>query len=232
MTLAEYTVVRDMPVEERPRERLRLRGPESLTNAELIAILLRTGVQGENVVTVAGRVLSRFHGLEGLGRAGFAELAKERAMGEAKACQLLAAIEIGRRVAHAQPPERRIVRAPENIYSMLYAEMAVLEQEHLKVVLLSTRHEVLAVKEAYKGNVNTEDVRVSDLFRDAVREGCPNIILVHNHPSADPTPSAEDVILTKQVIEAGKLLGIEVLDHIVIARNGYVSMKDRRLAFA
>ena len=220
-----------MPAEERPRERLRMRGPESLTNAELIAILLRTGAQGENVVTVAGRILAEFEGLSGLGHAGFGELAKQHAMGEAKACQLLAAIELGKRVVHAQPAERRMIRLAADVYALLFGEMAMLEQEYLKVILLSTRNEVLAVRDVYKGNVSCVMIRAAEVFRDAVREGCPNIIAVHNHPSGDPSPSAEDVVLTKQLIEAGKLLHIEVLDHVVIARNGYVSMKDRKLGF-
>jgi DNA repair protein RadC len=220
-----------MPGEERPRERLRLRGAEALTNAELVAILLRTGSRGENVLTLSQRVLSRFDGLRGLGQAAFGELAAERSMGSAKACQVLAAIELGKRVAHAQPSERRIIKLPEDVHALLFADMALLEQERLKVLLLTTRNEVVAIRDVYRGNVSAAIVRIAEIFREAVREGCPSIIAAHNHPSGDPTPSAEDVTLTKQAIEAGKLLGIEVLDHVVIARSGFVSMKDRRLAF-
>jgi DNA repair protein RadC len=226
-----HTLIRDMPAEERPRERLRLRGPESLSNAELIAILLRTGANGENVVNVATRILSTFEGLPGLGRVSFGQLAQQHAIGVAKASQLLAAIELGKRVLHAQPQERRVIRAPEDVYAMLFAEVALLEQEHLKVMLLTARNEVVAVKDVYKGSVNNVVIRLGEVFRDAVREGCSSIIAVHNHPSGDPSPSNPDVILTKQLVEAGRLLGIEVLDHIVIARQGFVSMKNQRLGF-
>jgi DNA repair protein RadC len=220
-----------MPADERPRERLRMRGAESLTNAELIAILLRTGMSGENVVSVAQRLISRFEGLGGLGRASYGELAEQRAMGGAKASQLLAAIELGKRIVHAEPEQRRIIRSPEDVHAMLFGEMALLEQEHLKVLLMTARNEVICVKDVYKGNVSSVVVRVGELFRDAVREGCPNIVAVHNHPSGDPAPSAEDAFLTKQMIEAGKILGVELMDHIVIARRGFVSMRDRKMGF-
>jgi DNA repair protein RadC len=233
VAIAEYTptLIRDMPTDERPRERLRLRGAEALTNPELIAILLRTGCTGENVVSLAQRILASCDGLRGLGRASFGELASQKAMGEAKAAQLLAAIELGKRVVHAAPGERRIIRTPEDVFAMLFAEMALLEQEHLKVILLTTRNEVIAARDVYRGNVNSAIVRVAEVYRDAVRENCPSVIAVHNHPSGDPTPSAEDARLTAQLVEGGKLLGIELLDHIVIARSGHVSMRDRRLGF-
>ena len=229
---AEYRpLIRDMPVDERPRERLRMRGPEALTNAELVAILLRTGTNGENVLAVAQRILSKFEGLRGLGAAGFGELCAERAIGEAKAAQLIAAVELGKRTVHAQPPERRIIRSPEDVYALLFADMALLDREQLRVVLLSTRNEVLSVREVYRGNVSSALVRVAEVFSDAVREGCPSIIVVHNHPSGDPTPSAADAALTKELVDAGKLLGVEVLDHIIIARDGHKSLKDLKLGF-
>ncbi len=124
------------------------------------------------------------------------------------------------------------MRSPEDIFALLFADMALLEQEHLKVVLLNTRNQVLSVQEVYKGNVYSAVVRPAEVFRDAVREGCPNIILVHNHPSGDASPSGEDAALTKQLVEAGRLLGIDVLDHIIIGRKDYVSLKDRRLGFS
>lgn len=231
-TLEFRPLMRDMPVDERPRERLRMRGAEALSNAELIAILLRTGVTGENVVSVAQRLIARFEGLGGLSKASYGELAAERAMGGAKAAQLLAAIELGKRIVHASPEQRRVVKVPEDVYAMLFGEMALLEQEHLRVILLTTRNEVVCVKDVYKGNISSVVVQVSNVFRDAVREACPSIIVVHNHPSGDPAPSAEDAALTKQMVEAGRLLGIELVDHIVIARRGFVSMRERKLGFA
>ncbi|MEX0682175.1 MAG: DNA repair protein RadC [Dehalococcoidia bacterium] len=231
-TLDVRPLIRDMPVDERPRERLRMRGPEALTNAELIAILLRTGVNGENAVAVGQRILAKFNGLAGLHNVGFGELCNQHAMGAAKACQLLAAVELGKRIVNARPPERRVIRSPEDVFALLFADMALLEQEHLRVVLLSTRNEVLATREVYRGNVSSALVRVAEVFRDAVRDGCPSIIVVHNHPSGDPSPSAEDAALTKQLVEAGKLLGVEVLDHVIIGRNGHASLKDLKLGFS
>ena len=159
-------LIRDMPSDERPRERLRLRGAAALSNAELLAILLRTGSTGENVVALATRLLSRFEGLPGLGRVSFGQLCAEHAVGEAKAAQLLAALELGKRLVSTQPDERATVRSPHDVNNLLMAEMALLEQEHLRVVLLNTRNQVLGIPEVYKGNVNTAVVRVAEVFRD------------------------------------------------------------------
>ena len=222
-------LIRDMPSQERPRERLRQWGAAALSNAELLAIILRTGGTGENVLAQATRLLSRFNGLPGLARASVSELCAEHAVGKAKATQMLAAMELGRRLLAPHPDERPIVRSPQDIANLLLADMVLLEQEHLRVVLLNTRNQVLAAPEVYKGTVNATHVRVADLFRDAVREGCAAIIVVHNHPSGDPTPSADDVAMTRQIREAGSLLNVDVLDHIVLARNGFVSLRERHL---
>ncbi|MDO8614402.1 MAG: DNA repair protein RadC [Dehalococcoidia bacterium] len=224
-------LIRDLPADERPRERLRLRGPGALSNAELLAILLRTGSMGENVLALAGRLLSRFEGLGGLGQASLGELCGVKSVGEAKAAQVLAALELGKRIISTQPDQRTTIRSSDDVFALLFADMALLPQEHLKVVLLNTRNQVVSVQDVYKGNVNSAVVRVGEVFRAAVREGCPSIIVVHNHPSGDPAPSAEDAALTKQLVEAGRMLGIELLDHVVIARGGHRSLKDLGLGF-
>ncbi|TMB98678.1 MAG: JAB domain-containing protein [Chloroflexi bacterium] len=224
-------LIRDMPSEERPRERLRDVGAERMSTPELLAILLRTGANGENVVRLAQRLTAKFDGLPGLGRASFADLCEHRGVGEAKAAQILAAIEVGRRVVSAQPDQRRTIRCSEDISEWLRPEMVDLEQEHLKVVLLNVRNQVVADRQVYVGNVHCAVVRVSEVFKDAVRENCSSLIVVHNHPSGDPSPSPDDVALTKQIVEAGRLLNIEVLDHVVIARAGYVSLKERGLGW-
>jgi len=220
-----------MPRDERPRERLRLLGPEALSNAELLAILLRTGSRGENVVRLAERLLATFDGVNALGRISFAELCAEKHVGPAKAAQVIAALALGQRMMTARP-DRAVVRSPEDVYALVGAELALLEQEHLRVILLNTRIQVMGIREVYKGNVHSSIVRIAEVFLDAVREGCPNIVLVHNHPSGDPSPSPDDVALTKQVEEAGRLLGIDVLDHVVIARNGTVSLREKGLGFS
>ena len=224
--------IRDMPQGERPRERLRDYGSRYLSNAELIAILLRTGIQGENVLAMSNRLLSRFGGLDGLGRANFAELCAERGLSEAKACQLIAALELGRRFISLAPQDRSTINSPQDVANLLQAEMASLDQEHLKVLLLNTKNQVLNTVEVYVGNVNSSIVRPSEVFRPAVRDNAPSIIVVHNHPSGDPTPSPEDVAITRELVSAGKLLGIDLLDHLVIGSGGrYVSLNERKLGF-
>jgi DNA repair protein RadC len=230
--LVEYhPTIRDLPAAERPRERLRDRGANTLSNSELLAIVLRTGTSSENVLNLASRILARFGGLIGLARAGFGELCAERGLGEAKAAQLKAALELGRRLLVEQPEERVVVRSPQDVANLVLAEMSLFEEEHLKVVLLNTKNQVMAVPEVYRGSVNTSLIRVSEIFREAVRENCPALIVVHNHPSGDPTPSPEDVRVTEQMVEAGKLLDIEVLDHLIIGQQRYVSLKEQRLGF-
>ena len=224
--------IRQLPASERPRERLRDRGAAALSNSELLAIILRTGTPSENALALATAALARFNGLPGLARASFGELCSQHGMGEAKAAQVKAALELGRRLLSAQPEERATVRSPQDVANLLLVEMGLLEQEHLRVILLNTKNQVLAMPEVYKGSVNTAQVRVSELFREAIREGCPALIVVHNHPSGDPTPSRDDIDLTRQLIEAGKLLDIDVLDHIVIGGQSIVSLRDKGLGFA
>lgn len=225
-------MIRDLPHGERPRERLQQYGPKSLSNTELIAILLRTGLKGENVLSLSSRLLVRFKGLSGLGRSTFAELCSERGVSEAKACQLLAALELGRRFVSLDPQERATIHSPQDVANLVAAEMAALEQEHLKVLLLNTKNEVTSIQEIYVGNVNSSVVRASEVFRPAVRDNVPSIIVVHNHPSGDPTPSREDVTITGLLVSAGQLLGIELLDHVVIGGgNRYVSLNEKGLGF-
>ena len=181
--------IRDLPQGERPRERLRAFGPKSLSNTELIAILLRTGLPGENVLAVSSRLLARFDGLAGLGRVSFAELCAERGLSEAKSSQLMAALELGRRFVSLAPQERAVINSPQDVANLLLAEMSVLDQEHLKVLLLNTRNEVLGIQEIYVGNVNSSVIRASEVFRPAVQANAPSIIVVHNHSLGDPAPA-------------------------------------------
>ncbi len=230
--VVEYQpLIRELPAQERPRERLKKYGAASLSNAELLAIILRTGAASESVLNLSAKLLARFGGLSGLAKAGFGELCMERGLAEAKAAQLKAALELGRRLLSTQPEERLAVRSPEDVANLLQAEMSLLEQEELRLVLLNTKNQVLAISQVYKGSVNTSLIRVSELFREAVRENCPALVVVHNHPSGDPTPSPEDIKITEQIVTAGKLLDIEVLDHLIIGHQRYVSLKERGLGF-
>jgi len=229
--IAYHTTIRELPLSERPRERLEHCGAVALNNGELLAIILRTGVGGESVLDLARRLLVSFGGLGGLARGSFGELVHEHGMGKAKTAQLLAAFELGKRLLVASPEERPQITSPADAANLLMPEMGLLEQEHLRTLLLDTKHHVLASPTVYQGNVNTSVIRVGEVFREAVRQNCAAIIVAHNHPSGDPTPSVDDIRVTEQVVQAGKLLDIEVLDHLVIGRQRYVSMKERGLGF-
>src|SRR5690606_16292132 len=192
--ISEYTpMIRDLPVDLRPRERIIYTGAGSLSNAELVAIILRMGGRGENVIRMAERLLSQFGGLPGLAQASFDELCHVHGIGTAKAAQIKAALELGRRLMATAPHERPQVRSPADVANLLMLEMGLLEQEHLRAVLLDTKNVVLRVANVYAGNLNTAVVRVGEVFREAIRSNCASIIVVHNHPSGDPTPSPEDV---------------------------------------
>jgi DNA repair protein RadC len=231
-TVIDYQpMIRDMPENERPRERLRTYGANALSTSELLAILLRTGVQGENVLQLAMRLLADHGGLSGLAKASFDELGKLKGVGPAKVTQLKAAFELGRRLLVEAPDERPQIRSPADAANLVMLEMGLLEQEHLRLILLDTKNRVVEMPTVYIGNLNTSVIRVGELFRQALRVNCAGMIVVHNHPSGDPTPSPEDVRVTERIVEAGKLLDIDVLDHLVIGWHRYVSMKERRLGF-
>jgi len=222
--------IADIPKSDRPRERLAERGASALSNSELLAILLRTGVTGENALQVGQRLLRDFHGIIGLHRASFLELSDQRGVGVAKAAQIKAALELGNRM-RLESDERPVIQSPQDAFVLVDYEMSGLEQEELRVLILDTRNHVLEIKPIVRGSLNSAQVRIGELFREAIRLNAAAIIVVHNHPSGDPTPSADDVALTRAIIQAGQLLDIQVLDHIIVGRNRYASLKDRGLAF-
>ncbi len=222
---------RDYPDQLPPREKLAAKGPASLTDAELLAILLRVGIQGESVMALSQRLLKDFGGLTGLSRVPFEELCEVRGLGEAKAALLKAALEMGQRILVAQPDERPTIRTPKDVADLLMLEMSQLEQENLKLILLNTKNQVFRMITVYKGTVNSSQVRVAELFKEAVRHNATSIVLAHNHPSGDPTPSPEDIRITELVVEAGKLLEIDLLDHIVIGHQRWASLREKRLGF-
>jgi DNA repair protein RadC len=223
--------ITDLQETDRPRERLAALGPRALSNAELIAILLRVGVPGENAVQVGQRLLQKFGGIGGLHRAPFNELCNQHGIAEAKAAQIKAAIELGRRLTLESPEERPAINSPADAAALVQYEMSALEQEHLRALLLDRRNRVLETVEIYRGSVNSSQVRVGEVFKEAVRKNASAIIVVHNHPSGDPTPSPDDVAVTRAIVQAGKLLDIDVLDHLVIGQGRWVSLKERGLGF-
>ena len=223
--------LRELPAAERPRERLELRGAGGLTSAELIALLWGSGSRGRSAVGLAEDAIARFDGLTGIARASGLELEGIAGVGAAKAAQLQAAFELGRRLLADWPTARWTVRSPGDVADRLVLQMGRLEREELRVVILNTKNVVQRVVTAYQGNLSASVVRIGELFRDAVRLTAAGIILVHNHPSGDPTPSPDDLHLTAEALAAGRLLDINVLDHLVIGHDAWVSMRDRGIAF-
>lgn len=231
---AYSVMIADMALEERPRERLTHYGASALANRELLAILLRTGVQGCSVLELADKLLMQFGGLRGLSQASVAELSQTvHGLGPAKAAQVLAALELGQRTATLRPDERPQVKSPAEAANLLMGDMAHLSHEQLRLLLLDTKNRVLNNWRVplYKGSLNSSVVRVAEVFREAIRCNAAALIVAHNHPSGDPTPSPEDIRVTRDIRQAGTLLDIELLDHVVIGAQRYVSMKERGLGF-
>ena len=223
--------ITDFVESERPRERLARLGPRSLSNAELLAILLRTGVTGENAVQVAQRLLDSFGGVTGLHRAAFEEVCSQHGIGTAKAAQIKAALELGYRMKQ-ESFEKVAIHSPEEAVQLILHDMSVLEQEELWVILVDTRNQLISIEDIYRGSLNSSQVRVGELFKNAIRRNAASIIVAHNHPSGDPTPSPDDIAVTRAIVEAGKLLDVDVLDHLVIGSGKFVSMKQRGLGFS
>ncbi|MBF6604905.1 MAG: DNA repair protein RadC [Chloroflexi bacterium] len=223
--------IREVPAAERPRERLALRGVGGLTTAELIALIWGSGTRGASALDLAEEALARHDGVTGLARASELELAALPGVGAVRAGQLVAAFELGRRLLADWPAGRWTVRSPTDVADRLVLQMGRLEREELRAVLLNTKNTVLRVVTVYQGNVSASLVRVGELFRDAVRLNATGVILVHNHPSGDPTPSSDDLHLTAEALAAGRLLDIDLLDHLVIGHDAWVSLRDRGVAF-
>ena len=220
-----------LPSRERPRERLASHGPAALSAIELIGVLWGSGIRGASALDAAADALRRHEGLVGLARAADAELEEVPGVGPVRAAQLAAAFELGRRVVADWPAGRWTIHAPRDVGERLIPQMGYLEREELRVVLMNTRNAVLRVVTVYQGNVSSSLVRIGELFRDAVRLSAAGLILVHNHPSGDPTPSPDDLRLTAEALAAGRLLDIQLLDHLIVAGDGFVSLRDRGIAF-
>lgn len=226
----ERIPMQSIPSEDRPRERLFAQGAAALSNAELLAIILRTGSAQENVVHLCERILAQYEGLAGLSQATPATLERIKGLGEAKIAQIIAVLELSRRMTMFRSEDRPVIRSSSDA-AQLMSDMAGLPQEHVRVLLLDNGRRVLATPTIYIGTVNTSVLRVSEIFREAITRNSPAIILVHNHPSGDFSPSPEDVELTRVIVAAGRLLDIQVLDHLIVASAGWSSLKDLGLGF-
>jgi DNA repair protein RadC len=225
--LEYHATVHDLPVDERPRERLQKYGSEALPTSDLLAIILRTGTMQENVIELAQKLLRKYGGLSGLMAANFHELCNEYGLGAAKTAQLKAALELSQRLRMEDPQRRFQVRTADDAAHLFRLEMMHLDHEEMHVLILNTKNQVIDKIRSYKGTVNSSVLRAAEIFRPAVVRNCPGVIVCHNHPSGDPTPSPEDVAVTRQLVEAGKVLDIELLDHLIIGNPKYVSLKER-----
>ncbi len=220
-------LIRDVPMRERPRERMLQEGPRALSNQEILAILLRTGTKKESVLQLSQRVLATFDGLTLLKDAAIEELCKIKGIGEAKAVEISAAIELGRRIHSMQTDERYVIRSPEDVSNYVMEDMRFLQQEHFDCLYLNTKNQVMHRKTVFIGSLNASIVHPREVFKEAFRRSAASIICLHNHPSGDPTPSREDIDVTKRLNEAGKVLGVELLDHIIIGDRKFVSLKEQ-----
>jgi DNA repair protein RadC len=220
-------MIRDFPQDERPRERFISNGPESLSNHELIAILLRTGTKDESVLQLSNRLLTSFEGLRLLKAATLEEITSIKGIGQAKAIQILAAVEVGRRIANLTDNDRYVIRSPEDGANFVMNDMRFLSQEHFVCLYLNTKNQVLHKKTIFIGSLNASIVHPREVFREALKRSAASIIAIHNHPSGDPAPSREDIEVTKRLVECGKMIGIDVLDHLIIGENKFVSLKEK-----
>ena len=218
----------DMPIQERPIERLITFGPETLSDSELLAIILRCGVRGENVLNLSQRVLNKVNGIDGILNASYSDLTSIKGVKSVKASQIIAISELFRRLSTLRSKSNIInISKPSDVGEMLMTEMASLNQEVLKVIILNTKNNVIRVKDIFKGTLNSSIVHPREIFNEAIKSGGASIIICHNHPSGDPTPSKEDINITIRIKECGKIVGIDLLDHIIVGHREIVSLKEK-----
>ncbi len=222
---SEKPTIKELPEDLRPRERLVKEGAGSLSDAELLAILLRTGSKEFTALDLAAVVITKFKNLRHLVDASVEELAEIKGVGLAKACQVKAALELARRLARFTESPRPLIKSPGDAAALVMEEMRRLDREHFRVLLLNTKNRVLGVDEVSVGTLNYSAVHPREIFRRAIKRSAASVILVHNHPSGDPAPSREDIEITERLVEAGKIIGIQVLDHIIVGEKRFVSLK-------
>jgi DNA repair protein RadC len=218
--------IRELPADATPCARLHQLGAQALSDAEVLALIVQA-----DTLDFAQRLLLGFGSWTGLQRAAVTDLQQVAGIGPARAAQIKAALEVGRRLLLHNPPERIQISSPADAAQLMMVEMSQLEQEHLRVILLDTKNRIQKVHTVYIGSVNSAAIRVGEIFKEPVRLNSTSVIVVHNHPSGSPEPSPEDVAVTRAIVQAGKLLDVEVLDHLVIGHGRYVSLRERRLGF-
>jgi len=222
-----YTI-KDLPEDERPREKLYRYGPKTLSNTELLAIIIRTGNKENTAIEICQKLLvGKKEGISFLANASLQEIMKVNGIGKCKAAQILAAVELGKRVMTSTHKEKSKITSPKDIVDVLMLDMIHLKKEHFKIVMLDTKNQIIGIEDISVGSLNSSIVHPREVFKEAIVRSSAAIILVHNHPSGDPTPSKEDIAITKRLVEGGEILGIKVLDHIIIGNNKYISLKEK-----
>jgi len=219
--------ITDLPESERPSERLLRYGPETLSNAELLAVILRCGTKKENIITLCSNLLQKSGGLNGLLSITSEEIINIHGFGSAKAAQIISISEIYRRFKSYKSGEEYKITQPKDAADFVMEEMRNLKQERLRVIMLNTKNLVLSVKDVSIGSLNSSIVHPREVFCEAIKKNSASIIICHNHPSGDATPSSEDINVTKRLKECGKLIGIDLLDHIIIGDGKYISLKEK-----
>ncbi len=220
--------IKTLPTEERPREKLIKHGSKTLTNSELLAIILRTGNKKESVLELSNKFFKKYN-LKSLSRLKTSTLKKQLGIGDAKACQIMACFELGKRFSAFKEGKKPVIRNAKDIADLFIPEMDALEKEHFKGIYLDSRKKIIKQETIFIGSLNESVVHPREIFKIALDENAAAIILLHNHPSGDPNPSSFDIEITKELIKAGELLGIQVLDHIIIGGKKYISLKEKDL---
>lgn len=221
--------IHDLPQNERPRERLRKVGIDNLSLQELLALIIERGKKGKNVLTIAQNLLAHFGSLEKIKEASLEELQKVQGIGFATACKLKAAFKLGEKALEQSEKYGQKVETPQDVFNLLKNELGNKKKEHFKLLSLNSRNNLISIDDISIGTLNASLVHPREVFLAAIEHSAASIILVHNHPSGDPELSEDDLEITKQLVEAGKILGIEVVDHIIITKTGFLSFKEKNL---
>ncbi len=222
----QFMMVKDVAKFDRPRERLLREGAKSLSHQELLAILLRTGTKETSVYALANRLLQELKEIQELRDVRVEELLQIKGIGKAKATQILAAVELGRRIYRQSEERRYQIRSPKDAASYVMVDMSGLQQEHFVALYLNVKNEIIHTQTLFIGSLNSSIVHPRELFREAVRRSAASIIVVHNHPSGNTEPSPEDIQVTHRLVEAGQIIGIEIIDHIIIGDYNFLSLKE------
>ena len=228
MNKTSFTI-HDLPKPERPRERLEKFGPEALSAQELLALIIGRGIPQKSVINIAQELLTRFGNIKAISQATIEELSQIKGIGFAKAVQIKACFELGKRQDLEAEPKDFDIQDPQNVVKAIQASIKDKAKEHFKLILLNTRNKIIGISTISIGTLNSNLVHPREVFKEAIAHSAASVVLAHNHPSGDSEPSEDDLIITKRLTEAGKILGVEVLDHIIITKNGFFSFKEKGL---